>query len=340
MKLFRPDEEEYRASRRGTVFARIDRGVIRGVGADRLDLLHRLSTNAVKDLRPGRETATILTSDKGRIVEVTRVVALDDALLLLQLGAEAEPVRAWLDKYTIMDDFTTEDVSDRFSPVGVYGERARDLIASLFGVEPPDAGAFAIGEGTAGRTLILRDQRLSGAGAFLLLVDREAIEEVVAGLIEGGATEIGEGTLGTLRVEAGVPAFGAELSERYNPLEAGLTQYISFTKGCYIGQEVIARLDTYDKVQRHLVGIVLEEGADIPSEGEVELFDPHEGKKVGTLTSAAWSPDLGRMIALGYVRAQHAVPGLDVVLRYAGSDGSGEQITGPVGIITKLPFDL
>src|SRR5205085_8809807 len=97
IKIFCPDNDQYKAARSGTVYVRLDRGVLRGTGADRLDLLHRLSTNATRDLKPGEETSTILTSDKGRIVEVLRVLAFEEHILLLLLDSNTERVRAFLD---------------------------------------------------------------------------------------------------------------------------------------------------------------------------------------------------------------------------------------------------
>jgi folate-binding protein YgfZ len=121
------------------------------------------------------------------------------------------------------------------------------------------------------------------------------------------------------------------MTEAYNPLEAGLTQYISFTKGCYIGQEVIARLDTYDKVQRHLVGLAFDTPPNAGEGEELEVRDVEEGKKIGAVTSIATSPALDRTIGLAYVRTNHAVPGGRVKVL------SGDGEIGAV--ITKLPFD-
>lgn len=335
MKIYQPDDREYRLAHSGTVFIRYDRGVVRGSGTDRLDLLHRLSTNAVGELQPGGETTTILTSDKGRIIDVVRVVAFDDHILMILLDSDAERVRAWLDKYTIMDDFATEDLSDRYVPVGLHGEGARGLLSRTLAIEPPNSGsAVSVSIGGAD-VVVLRDVRVSGIGSFLLIVPSDAVDELTQRLEGAGAVEIGPETFHTLRVEAGVPASGSELTDRYNPLEAGLVQYISFTKGCYIGQEVIARLDTYDKVQRHLVGLTLDRLPDASGESDaLDLYGVDEEKSIGTVTSVAWSPGLGRPIALAYLRTQFAVPGLAVRI------GTPEDALGQIsGTVTKLPFD-
>ncbi len=332
MNIFQPDSEQYTAALGSTVYVRLSRGIVLGTGADRLDLLHRLSSNATRDLKPGDETTTILTSDKGRVIEVVRVIAFEDHLLMLLSGTDTERVRTWLDKYTIMDDFATSDVTAAHQVIGVYGEHAKSLIASALGMQLPDAGSTTTADLDGGTVIALRDLRLTGAGGFILIAPSSSAETILGGLRDQGAREIGTDTYETLRVEAGSPAVGRELTEAYNPLEAGLTQFISFTKGCYIGQEVIARLDTYDKVQRHLVGLVFRQA---PAEGDLslEIYDAVEGAKIGAVTSLAYSPSLQRTIGLAYVRTNHAVPGADVRVKSAGE---GEGVSA--GII-KLPFD-
>ncbi|MCC7437702.1 MAG: aminomethyltransferase family protein [Armatimonadetes bacterium] len=331
-----PDPEHYSAGRSGTVFVRFQRGVIRGTGTDRLDLLHRLSTNAVGQLQPGEEAITILSSDKGRVVEVPRVLAFSDHLLMVLLGDDVAGVRAWLDKYTIMDDFTTADATAEVAVIGVYGEQAKSQLAAMFGIAPPDAGTCAVSETGV---IILRDARLNGAGAFLLLVPTADLPAATQQLHQQGIAEINPETWHTLRIEAGQPWVGAELSQNYNPLEAGLSQFISWTKGCYIGQEIIARLDTYDKVQRHLMGMVLEglqNGVMENAAMELEVHDPVETKKIGNITSLTASPAIGKRIALAYIRTQYAIPGYQVELRSVGEEGG---VVGR-GELVSLPFSL
>lgn len=326
-----PNPDHYSVARNNTVFVQFQRGIIRGTGADRLDLLHRLSTNAVNQLQLGEEATTILSSDKGRIVELPRILAFGDHLLMLLLGTDVPGVRLWLDKYTIMDDFTTADASSDFAVFGVYGEQAKSQLAATFGVELPDAGTFTVSD--AG-VIILRDIRLHGATAFLLLVPAALVSAIIDQLLGQGIVEITPETWQTLRIEAGQPWIGAELSESYNPLEAGLSQFVSWTKGCYIGQEVIARLDTYDKVQRHLMGVIIEGMESIRT--ELEVHDPVEAKKIGTITSLTESPSFGKKIALAYIRTQHAIPGYQVELRSVGE----EDGVVAIGQLVRLPFSL
>ena len=150
------------------------------------------------------------------------------------------------------------------------------------------------------------------AGVWLDLADR-------------GAVPIGELAAEAVRVEQGVPRFGRELGEDYNPLEAGLLPYVSFDKGCYIGQEVVVRLNTYRKVQKRLMGIALD-GEKPESDALVEA----DGSQVGFLTSVVDSPALGRPLALAYVRTAHAEAGLAVEVRSGSRSVSGVTVELPV----------
>lgn len=338
MRIYRPNEEEYRRAEEGTVFSRLSRGLIRGNGNDRLDLLHRLSTGPVGGLTEGQEGITILTSEKGRVIEVVRVLAFSDHVLMLLQGSDVEEVRAWLDKYTIMDDFETVDQTAEYEIVGVYGDRAKALLEDALDVSMPDTGAFATADLSGNEVAVLRDVRLSGSGSFTLILPAGAAGELISRLTEAGASEIGDDTRNMFRIEVGQPEAGAELTGEYNPLEAGLVSYVAFDKGCYIGQEVIARLDTYDKVKRRLMGIVLEHGLEekLPANGEtLSIREPVEDVGIGTVTSAARSYRLGELIGLAYVRSAYATPGLPVEISVANEEG---QKTIGSGTLAKLPF--
>ena len=153
--------------------------------------------------------------------------------------------------------------------------------------------------------------------------DRQRLWEA---LIESGATPVGTEALEVVRVERGVPTSGRELGETYNPLEAGLKGLISFTKGCYVGQEVVARLDTYKKVQKHLSGLTWDSET-LPGKNARLMLD---GAQVGVVTPAVRSPLLRSGIGLGYVRKASALPGTTLTLEL--DDGHTQaQVVG-------LPF--
>lgn len=331
MRVYQPSEPLDTVVGADAVYYRTPRAVVRMRGADRLDLLHRLSTNAVHDLADGGEATTMLTSEKGRIVELVRVLAREEETLLVLAGEDAERVRAWLDKYTIMDDVATDNLGDTYAVLLLSGDRLRRVVEGAFGVSLPDAGKWNAVDIDGETGMLARDARLTGVAGAMLVIPSVKFESAARQLEDAGARSIESGTYETLRVAAGLPAAGAELSENYNPLEAGLVQYISWTKGCYIGQEVIARLDSYDKVQRHLVGFEL---ATLPEafSDDVAILEPEEGKRIGTLTSVVQPAPGAPALGLGYVRTAYAVP--DLQLRVVPAEGA-EPVAATVA---RLPF--
>ena len=293
-------------------------GRIRATGEDTLDLLHRLSTNAVVSLQPGQGAPTILTTDRGRILDLITVVNLQDHVLLLTSPQAREAVAAWIDKYTIVEDVELQDVTAETAMLSVMGPQAWTVLRQAADVpDIPPYGAVPLN--TAARGHVIR-RDMVGHPRFEVVVDAEDGPTVWRALTGAGAVPMGQDALEVLKVERGEPWYGSELGDAYNPLETGLWGSISFTKGCYIGQEVIARLDTYQKVQRHLVSLDLSPEADVEQGSRLTL----EGRQVGHVTSAARVPTTGRLVSMAYVRKEAAAVGtrLDV----EGSDGAWAQV--------------
>ena len=302
-------------------------GRIRATGEDTLDLLHRLSTNAVVSLQPGQGAPTVLTTDRGRILDLITVLNLEDHVLLLISPQAREAVVAWIDKYTIIEDVELHDVTLETAMLSVIGPRAHDRVTEALGgvpqLEPYGAAPFDV-DGVSGH-VVRRD--MVDHPRFEVVVDGGDGPTVWRALVEAGAVPMGQDAVEVLKVERGEPWYGRELGEAYNPLEAGLWGSISFTKGCYIGQEVIARLDTYQKVQRHLVSLDFSPDAAV----EQGLKLSYEGKEVGLITSVAKVPTTGRMISMAYVRKEAAAVGTR--LEVAGSDGAWAEVQAQA-----LPF--
>ena len=301
----------YEAAKRAAAIADVsDRGLLRMVGADALDLLHRLSTQDLHALQPGQGAATVLTTSKGRILDVLVVQRRSDSLMLHVSPGNQARVLDWLDTYTILEDSEAGDATGEHGQLLVFGPAAGEVV-----------GAAASDPAIGGLDLYHhRDTRLGGTEVTITKVEAPAgggfhaatplgeLASARRALIDGGAVPIDDATFELLRVEAGLPAFGSELDEQWNPHEAGLERHVSYTKGCYIGQEVIARLDAYDKVQRRLRGL-RPLGNEPLSLGSKLLAD---GKEAGRVTSAVVSPDFGP-IALAYVRRAFAEPGARLV---------------------------
>ena len=320
-------EDAYKAAIEAVALVdRSEAGLLRVTGEDALDLLDRLSTNHLQDLDPGRGLFTVLTTNKGRIVDLLFVLAQETHLLVMTGPETRQKVAEWIDFYTFVEDVAVKDVSGETGVLSLVGPSAAALLGDscgLTGLDVYESASVIIGgvEATVVRTDFLK------LPSYDLIVPSDGVSPVREALFAAGAAralvEMGNEALELLRIERGLPVQGKELTEDANPLEAGLIDHISFNKGCYIGQEVVARLNTYDKVQRTLVRLSWEASA-TPDEGAELIAD---SKKVGVLTSAATSLQAERGVGLGLVRNAHARVGVKLDI---GSPG------GPVAVVEEL----
>jgi folate-binding protein YgfZ len=269
-----------------------DPGVVIARGADRLDLLHRMSTNDVAWISARTIRRTVLTNPIGHIVDVLRLLSLEDQAFLLTSPGRAEAVRKWLARYIFFQDEVQLSLgSTAWSEWALYGPRSGEELLSAFAdVTLPAGEAIASLEGG----YVWRVGR-PAAGGFHLLLDPDRTQRVMDLWRGRGGYEVDSGAYQILRIEAGIPEPDREIQPDSIPLEVGLRDAISFTKGCYIGQEIIARMDSRGRQAHTLVGLRLSTEA---KPGDIIYRGGHD---VGALTSAAHSPSLG-WIALGSVR--------------------------------------
>jgi folate-binding protein YgfZ len=319
---------QLRATRRSAgLFALEDRGLLLVQGGDRVRWLDGMVSNHVAGLAAGPERsgcyATLLTR-QGRIVTDLRVLLRPDALWLELDRAALEPARAALQRFIIADDVVLHDASEDFGRLGLEGPAAPSLLETALGAAlalAPDACAEVE---LAGQPVLVAAFGWSGLPARQLFTPPAAREAVAARLREAAGpdalVDAGPEALEILRIEAGVPRYGAELDEEVLPAEAGLEHAISRTKGCYTGQEIVARLASQGRVKHRLVGFACE--APPPPPGAAVEAD---GRRVGEVTSSCLSPDHGA-ISLGYARVPHDAAGTRVVI--AGRDAR----------VVSLPF--
>ncbi len=276
---------------------------------DRLDLLQRMSTNDLMALKPGEGTATVLTTALARIIDRLIVYNRGETALAICGVGRTAAVRGWLQRHIFFQDkVKTRDVSSEWAQFGLFGAKADALAEQL----APGASSLALHhyiETTLNDLplLIARTYPIRGAG-YTLLTPATARDSFVAALqtlthaeqspvVDG---DLAEAVYDALRIEAGIPLSGHELTEDYIPLEAGLWDAVSFKKGCYIGQEIIARMESRNKIARTLVQLRL--SAAVPVGTPLYTADSMD-RAVGTLTSVSVFPvgDQG-VAALGYVK--------------------------------------
>ena len=280
-------------------------GILRMTGEDALDLVDRLSTNEVVERPVGSGVATVLTTNKGRVVDLLTILYLSDHWLMLTSPGNQQKVMDWIEEFTFGEEIELEEVTEERALVTVIGPRGAEAV----GVETLEPYNFV--ESTiAGVEAIVYRGGVGMGGAYNVIAPSGSVGEVCSALVGGGALEMDAEGYEVFRVGAGVPVYGKELGDDVNPLEAGLWEAVSFTKGCYVGQEVVARLNTYEKVKRYLSTLSFEDGV-MPEPGAVLTVD---GKDAGKITSVTPVTVSGRRAALGYVRKKYAEPGAKLVV--------------------------
>lgn len=294
------------ATTNAALFERPDRAFIRMYGRDPVRMIQGMVSNDVDGAPEGRGVYATLLTPKGRMIADLRVLKrAPDVLLELDRGA-VEGTLAALKKFVPPLFARFEDPGSSRRALSIIGPAAADIMQTMFGdavsAEVPEHAFVALPH-EHGEVLVVRTLYTGEPGGFDVVAPQEAFAALHQRAREAGAQPASPDILDVLRIEAGRPKWGAELSEEVIPLEAGLRERaISETKGCYTGQEVIIRILHRGHVNRHLRGLLL--GDAPPPASGTELFRPDDAKKVGVITSACISPRFGQTIALAYVRRE------------------------------------
>lgn len=299
-----------------TLFERPDAGLLVLTDADRSDFLQRMTTNNINALRPGQAAVTVLTSPTARITFVFTVLCRPDELWLLPAPGEATALSRHLrGQIFFMDKVKVRDASAEFVRSRVFGPAAADALAGL--AIAPDLPA---NQWEASEDLVVLNQQEYDLPGFELIVPVDQQAAVVARLREQGITLLADAAAYDVRrIELGRPAAGHELTPDFTPLEAGLAWTCAENKGCYTGQEIIARQITYDKVTKTLVGLVAQQPLTVGANVQVGT------QTVGTVTSATVSPNLNSPIALAILKRPHNQAGVKVTV----GDSEAEVVTLP-----------
>jgi len=291
----------YRALRESAAWLDLSgRGKVLAFGEDRTRLLHAMTTNHVEALADASGCYAFFLNAQGRILGDVNLFRMLDHFLLDTEPETAGKLREHLDRYIIADDVTLEDVTAATATIAVEGPRAADLLAAL-GAPVPDApyGHLSWEDRTVARV-----DSTGAGGCFLFLPvggKAELIRQLEAAGIAGASAEDAR----VVRLEHGRPRYGEDITEDDVPQETQVLRAVHFNKGCYIGQEIVERIRSRGHVNRLLVRLEID-AAHAPAQG-AELPG-------GAITSAAYSPALSKVVALGYVRAEVARPGTDVLV--------------------------
>jgi folate-binding protein YgfZ len=295
-------------------------GRIRMTDGDRQTFLHNQSTNDFKILKPGEGCDTVFVTSTARTIDLATAYILEEEVILVVSPQRREHLLKWCDRYIFFgDEVQIQDITSTTALFSLIGPDSHSLLTTLGATQSLQNAPYATHQlmelaGQSVRVAVGTGLAIEG---YTLMVDREKAATLWDELVQAGAVPMGDRAWEQLRIEQGRPAPDQELTEDYNALEACLWQAVSINKGCYIGQETIARLDTYKGVKQQLWGIRLSGAAAIGT--PIVLA----GEKVGVLTSQT-ETEAG-VLGLGYVRTKAGGEGLQVEV----GDRTGELIEVP-----------
>jgi len=295
------DYESVREGGAGLINLSESRSRIRVTGSEAVQFLNGLITNDIKNATDDSWLPAVFATVQGRLIGAVRILKSDSGFLIDTEAASHEAVLKTISRFTLAGDFKVTDVTSEMAFLTVQGKRAGEVIKDV------DAK-------------IIRATH-TGENGFDVLAEASNASSVIEKIVAAGAEIVSPDVFEILRIEAGIPRHGQDMDESNVVLEANLDDAISYTKGCYVGQEIIIRIKHRSHVAKKLTGLTftkpVESGATITAE---------DGKDIGRVTSATYSPKLETPIALGYVRYEYLAPGTPV---------KAGDVTGTV---TDLPF--
>lgn len=343
---------EYAAVREG-VAGLIDlssRGRILVSGSEAVQFLNGLITNDMKTLDEGHWMPAAFPNVQGRLIASVRVIRLKDegidqttaaglarreprenvcpTFLIDTEAVTHERVLKTIERFTLAGDFRVRDVTAQKALVTVQGKNSASLVRSILG----EAAAALAANGALqmawqeSNVTIIRATHTAEDG-FDLILNSEAASSLWDALHAAGARPVGYDALEILRIEAGLPRYGIDMDETNVVTEAALDDAVSYTKGCYVGQEIIARIKYRGHVAKKLSGVMFNQAEKVEPGASIQSTD---GKEIGRITCVTYSPHLGRTIALGYLKYDYLAPETSVKI-IAGD----EQLLAQV---TELPF--
>jgi folate-binding protein YgfZ len=305
------------------VYSLSSRAQISLTGSDRTRWLNGMITNNIRDLAVGHRVYAFLLNPQGHILGDLYAYNREESLLVDTDQVQVEKILAVFDKYIIMDDVEIANLTGQLTGIGIAGPKSSDTLRAA-GFDVPDLKLLQFAETTSQQSsvMLVRGDNPSVESFELWLAPADA-EKANQALIRAGAKEVGTTALDRLRVASGVPRYGVDIRERDLPQETEQDRALNFSKGCYVGQEIVERIRSRGQVRRKFTGFGI--SGHLPAVGSKIQA---EGKEVGEVTSVASLPLAKgeRMVALGYIRREAAIPGKTL------------DAGGSVGTVSNLPF--
>ena len=307
---------EYSAVRDGGagLFDLSARGRIMVSGSEAVMFLNGLITNDMKTLAADSWMPAAFANVQGRLLASVRILYREEGFLIDTESATRETVITLLERFTLAGEFRVQDLTDEATTLSVQGKSAGQVIRQVLSEH-----AAAVERHTAVNATIddvpvtvIRATHTAEDG-FDLFTDATKSSKLHDGLIAAGARSISDETFETFRIEARIPLYGIDMDENNVVTETNLDDAVSFTKGCYIGQEIIVRIKHRGHVAKKLTGLIIDDTQPVPRNSRIQAAD----KEIGRITSSTFSPRLDRAIAMGYVKYDYLAPGTKVKIAAA-----------------------
>jgi folate-binding protein YgfZ len=293
-----------------------NQGRLRLTGEDRVRFLHSMVTNDIEALVPGGGCRAAMLTVKGKLLGEMAIYCDPDALMVEVEGGIRHKIVEFLTKHIVMDDVELEDQTDSTRELAVYGPGAKAAIETALGASVPELAPYAHAMVGSARVASAPDLAMPGYHVFSTSPDLQ-----IAG------QTLDEDAYDVLRIEAGRPRYGVDADEERLVLEAGMDDAISLTKGCYLGQEVVARATARGHINRKLVGLYVDGPAPVARGSKLSGTGRDDA---GQVTSSVFSPRAGSVIALGYVHRTLWDPGTALTVHDAGGPRTAK--------VAALPF--
>jgi len=312
--------EEYTAAREGcALLDATDRGLVRVTGGDASEFLHRILAGDVRGLAEGDQVCNLLLTPKGKVAHAFDLTPIEEGFDLRTAPGRAPALCAALDDYLFAEDVALEDRTEMTAPLELTGPLAEKVIAAVLGEGPTHS--------FDGQTLGISTARVAGSAGHRVEADPACAGELWKALVAAGATPVGLVVRDSLRIEAGAALQGVDLDEDIYPQEARLEHAFSLEKGCYVGQEVVAKIDTYQGLNKRLVALRVDQDDPVAAGTRLLAEQDGETRDLGQVTSWGWSFALDAGLVLAYAKRGHQEAG--TVFRL------GEN--GPAGTVVDLP---